>query len=250
MRKPEATAGLNAMPHVEQETLADYVAGDLAGSAMRQVKRHLDVCDHCKVREAEFKEMLDLLSGRTVETTAGESLAASDYAACLEDGLTAATAVAPAWQQRIQDWGTHWKGKAAAAFVSVVTASERAVEVVSRPLEVLTVPFQPLPADIRTYGAIRIHGAVRTRGGPPAKPSGPPEPQIAPVTIKSEGGRLLVRIEQRPDSPLPLILLIPLKKPGLPLIHLATREPGGAACLFPVVPAGEYLVAVEPPAKP
>jgi hypothetical protein len=238
----EATTG-----HIQPVELADYFAGELPEEREGIIEEHFSECDECTAQARQFRVFTFMWDDWTAKAH-GEVY----RRAAVDRALQAAQVQAKSeeWRERLRRWREQWTGRAEAAVRVIMEAPGKAARIVTDGFEALVRPegrwrFALEPAPVPVLGAMRVRGQEVRPLATVALALGRPQARVA---ISGEVGEVEVRVDGWPpgQSP-PLVLLVPMKEGGEPMVkELAEEQAGVLIARFEGVEPGDYLVAFEP----
>jgi len=145
-------------------------------------------------------------------------------------------------------WAALWSGQAEGVVRVIMETGGSASRVVTEGLDALSRPgatwqFAPMPVGVATRGPL---GGASAPNPTVAIASGATQARVAITEARRE---VVVRIDGQPaGGQPPLVLLVPMAEDTEPRIALVQPQSGAPYLLarFSDVPAGDYLVALEP----
>jgi hypothetical protein len=250
-----------AAPHYSPAMLIEYLVGTAEGPWMpedlqMQVEEHLAECDRCAERAREQIER-----SQSIATTLDGWTAQAHGDAHRADARQRRSAVIaalralwedvsdPARRAQIARWIDDPEGATARVLLAATSAVSRIVsdELAARPpsvtryLAAFAPPPPPSPAArAMPEPSLAWATALLDLGGP----------SVSVATLTVTRRRIAVElIGIREGQQTPLVLLVPEGRDRRPLLAQASRQRGMPHFVaeFRDLPAGEYLIAVEPP---
>ena len=231
--------------HPREEHLLAYAAATLAEGEQEVIEKHLAVCPICSAycRKAFVFERLWASDARAHGDVVCRI--ALDEALAAEEGRAS-----PGRRERLARWKQKWSGLAEAAASVAVDTARAGTEVFADGIASLTRPSSPW--QLTPAGATTVRGAARSAES--ALLTTPESSSASRLRLSVTGGskpEVIVRIDGFEPDPPPLVVLAPAgdgAEVGRTRIAEAERRPGEGYLIarFEDLPAGAYVVAVEP----
>jgi len=229
--------------HPGTSDLLAYLEGALSDADGESIELHLAQCDACaQISQRCFAATQAI--GMWNAAAHGQDQHRGTLSQALAQAEEASTN--PEWRGRLRRWRERWAGTAEAALRTVLQGSA----VLAAGMDALTRPgstwsFLPEPAMEGTWGEAddTDHNILLTSSATLGQ-----EPR-ARVEIRATTGDIVVRIDNLPMGPSPLVVLIAVKPDRQVVVQVAEikRQAGsGGMVRFSKAPPGEYLVAFEP----
>ncbi len=209
------------------------------------IEEHLSTCEEC-AKEARLTFSFRRLVCDWSANSHGVAYAREQLAAGLDSAESAAEDSAIA--ERLRAWRQHWEGRAEACLRVLLGRVADAGQVVANGIDALTRSGSPMQFG-EALATNPVRGAADARTDVILTSATPEGVRNAQVEVRGGASSAIVVRFDAARGAEPIVMLIPLAGgPATVRTAIATGHPGerGAVARFLDLPAGDYLVAIEP----